>query len=123
MFKKFIVTLYSFFSYKKIKENDMSKYPKFNENFLQCPVCNGDWDGGDIVEELFKQDYYKTLDDAKEAAKSYGWSESNPTRFKKYLSIEIQGEYDGISQYQCPHCDSNWSSFTNTLLSYKGTKL
>jgi Zn-finger nucleic acid-binding protein len=100
------------------------KYPRFNDNLLQCPICNGNWDGGDIAEYLFNRGDNITIEEAeKDAAKYYGWSKDNRLRFRKVIGIEIQGEYDGVSFWQCPHCRSEWNRFTNLLTSHRGKEL
>lgn len=85
---------------------------KFNKDLLECPKCKADWDGGDIAEELFKTGHYKTVNDAEKAAKSYGWTPKNKLRGRKYIGIEVQGEYDGISYWKCPECETHWDRFT-----------
>lgn len=84
------------------------------DNFDNCPNCNADWNGGDIAEELLKHnpDYYKDIAGAQKGARSYGWTPENKLQFKRYIGVEIQGEYDGISYYQCPDCGEYWNRFT-----------
>lgn len=91
-----------------------------------CPECGGDWDGGDIYEHFLEakfnpnheqHEYYKdkTLDEIKKSAGSYGWTEETPRRFGKLIGIELPYDdpdhYDGVSFWQCPHCEIAWNRF------------
>ena len=96
-----------------------------------CPECDENWDGGDIYEHFLEakfnpnheqHDSYadKTLDDIKEAAGSYGWSEDNPKRFGKIIGVDCsrdlnadeEDRYDGVSYWQCPNCEIAWHRIT-----------
>lgn len=96
-----------------------------------CPECGANWDGGDIYEHFLaakfnpyhkQHDHYKnrSLDEIKEAAGSYGWTEETPRRFSEVIGIDMSmdpnatedEQYDGISYWQCPECKIAWNRFT-----------
>ncbi|MEK6832530.1 MAG: hypothetical protein AABY32_00655 [Nanoarchaeota archaeon] len=62
-------------------------------NLLVCPECKCSWDDGPIPEK--DRDNY-----------------SYPYRFSRLIGIEYQGEYDGISAWQCPDCKTIWNRFS-----------
>lgn len=83
-----------------------------------CPKCNSSWIGGSILEEFLKQ-----RDNAKEGGYRFGWTDeqveesmkecySPPYVWKREIGIEILGQYDGISYYQCPDCKTTFNRFT-----------
>ncbi len=95
-----------------------------------CPECVANWDGSDIYEYFLeakfnpnheKHNFYqgKTLDEIKDTASSYGWTELNPKRFRKIIGIDCYWDldatedelYDGISYWQCPECEVAWHRF------------
>jgi len=71
----------------------MSKLNKFGK----CPECGKSWDGGDIPEKSRK--HY---------AKPYKWS--------KLVGIEVRGEEDVISYWQCPFCKTTWDRWTGEIV-------
>lgn len=86
------------------------------QHLKNCPICNCNWDGGDVFEELQLHYPDRSIEKIKDMASSYGWSEENPQRFSNLIGIEVLGEYDGISRWQCPCCKSEWDRFTEKLL-------
>jgi hypothetical protein len=87
---------------------------EINANTCLCPKCKTDWRGDDIYDKLRSMEGYseKTDSEIVEIAERYGWSKNKPKSFSKLLSIEIQGEYDGILYYQCPKCETYWGRFS-----------
>jgi hypothetical protein len=89
---------------------------KLDKNTTICPKCNADWDGGSIVDTFKKQrdegsEYWK--DYSEEQIEEYvKESYFPPYRWGRQIGIEVQGEYDGISYYQCPDCETIWDKFT-----------
>lgn len=77
-----------------------------------CPKCGGLWDGGDIVETLSAHELYKgkTVEEIKEMAAMYGWSESDKKRFSNLIAVDTGN--DRTEYYQCPHCNAAWDRFT-----------
>ena len=95
-----------------------------------CPECKASWDGGDIYEHFMEakfnpyheqHDHYKgkTVNEIKEVAASYGWSDENQVRFGKVIGIDCSWDlnandderYDGVSYWQCPECQIAWHRF------------
>lgn len=83
-----------------------------------CPKCNSSWIGGSILEEFLKQ-----RDNAKEGGYRFGWTDeqveesmkncySPPYVWKREIGIEILGQYDGISRYRCPDCNTQFDRWT-----------
>ena len=83
-----------------------------------CPKCNSSWIGGSILEEFLKQ-----RDNAKEGGYRFGWTDeqveesmkecySPPYVWKREIGIEILGQYDGISRYLCPDCNTQFDRWT-----------
>jgi len=70
-----------------------------------CPGCGVDLVGDDIYEHLLDE-YNGDVDRASEAASYYGGG-----KFMRYIGIEVQGGYDGISLYSCPDCKCYWRRF------------
>lgn len=92
-----------------------------------CPKCNARWKGTDIFLYFLAQaktpgNYYsgKTRDEVLEIAAEYGYTAENPQYFSNLIGIEIQGEYDGVSRWRCPECNSEWCRWTNKELNNKG---
>jgi len=96
-----------------------------------CLECGENWDGGDIYEHFLEakfnpnheqHGYYKgkTLEEIKDTAGNYGWSEIEPRRFGKLIGIDMSmdlnadkdEQYDGVSYWQCPNCQIAWHRFT-----------
>lgn len=84
----------------------------------ECPECGTSWDGGDIFENLKKDEFYKgkTDDEIKISASQYGWSEENKIRSSKLIGIELPWDHpdhiEGISFWQCPECEVIWNRLT-----------
>lgn len=71
----------------------------------KCPKCKTSWEEEETIFEYFlnKKDY--PLEEALAAAEMYGCTPENPNHFSKdVVGIEIQGEYDGVSIWQCKKC-------------------
>jgi rubredoxin len=82
----------------------------------QCPVCEFGWDSGDILEVISQLGVFKgktRIELLQIARDNYGYSEANPTRFTALNNIELKGEYDGKSFWQCPKCSTVWDKTTN----------
>lgn len=82
----------------------------------QCPVCEFGWDSGDIYQVLSQLEVFqnKTKQEILQIAKdNYGYSEANPTRFTALNNIELKGEHEGKSFWQCPKCSTVWDKITN----------
>ena len=64
-----------------------------------CHHCGENLDGGDIYEYFFTR--YMNHTKALEAAKGYGWSETNKIHFNKAIIVQP----DTLPQYSiCPNC-------------------
>jgi len=111
---------------------------KYNSDNIKegdcCPECNALWDGGDIYEHFLEakfnpnheqHNYYKdrTIDEIKETAGGYGWTEETKVRFGKVIGMDCSmdpldesedGKYDGVSYWQCPKCQIAWHRFKGT---------
>lgn len=87
------------------------------ENLTECPSCKGNWDGGDIYEVLRLHTTYDKYSDeeVKKLAEDYGWSEKNKKHFSQLIGIEISELYDGVSFWECPHCNKQWKRIKNNL--------
>lgn len=84
-------------------------------NFKNCPDCGSSWEGEDIYEAFRKHVFYKDKTDAElkqYVYDHYKWSEQNKKSFKRVIGIEIQGQYDGVSYFQCPDCRQTYNRFT-----------
>ena len=78
-----------------------------------CPKCGADWDDGDIYEYFRKTNPDQSEEEALKSAKMFGWSNENRERFSRLIGVEISGNYDGVSYWQCPDCGTTWNRFTN----------
>jgi len=97
-------------------------FPKPISELDECPFCGTRWKGEDIFDYFMqlKEDgdpYYgpKTVEQIKETAGHYGWTEENPQHFSHLIGIEVQTKYDGVSYWRCPNdeCRCTWDRFTN----------
>ena len=85
------------------------------ESRKRCPKCKSNWDGGSIL-DTFKDQRNRGVyhvgksDEQLESEMKSMYAE--PYRWSRLIGIEIQGEYDGISYWQCPDCKTYWSRFT-----------
>lgn len=78
----------------------------------KCPECSVAWEGETIPNGLFAAGYYETMEEAREAAKNYGWTPENGKRFGvNVMGIETP-QYDGISYWQCMACDTLFDRWT-----------
>ncbi len=59
-----------------------------------CPECGADWQG-ELIPEKYRYNYSKYS-----------------THFSRLIGIEIQGEYDGVSYWECPDCHMRWDRWT-----------
>lgn len=98
------------------------------DHYGKCPVCEFDFDGGDIVETFKKMrdqgnSYWKDKTDqdieievkgrGKEGDKDFvRGSYGPPYHWSNIMGIEIQGQYDGVSYYMCVKCKTYWDRFT-----------
>jgi hypothetical protein len=67
------------------------------DQYGNCPICKESWDSGDIPKK-YREHY------------------SPPYKFSKLIGVEIQGEYDGISEWQCPFCKTIWDRWTEKII-------
>ena len=58
-----------------------------------CPKCNADFKGKPIPQEYLDRGLY-----------------GNSTHYSRVIGVEIQGAYDGISEWQCPDCNHTWKN-------------
>jgi hypothetical protein len=68
-----------------------------------CPHCNKDWDGGDIMENLMKMDCFMNIGQtALEliAIGNYGWTRENGKKF----SLAVLHTIEGKVYAECPSC-------------------
>lgn len=104
-------------------ENEDQRKVKFWGNEVQrlerllqiCPDCGESWNDGDIAERLYGTGYYRSPYLAEEAARNYGWTPENPTRFSKRLTIYSQTT-DKTEANQCPFCNTIRCRWTNEVL-------
>ena len=96
---------------------------KFSSDLDNCPECGADWNKGDIFEYFMLRketgdEHYKdkTVEEIKEVAGHYGWTEENPKCFRRLIGIELPyghpNRYDGVSYWRCPDCETTWNRFT-----------
>ena len=69
-----------------------------------CPGCGVSWVGEEIPQGLYSTGYYATMEDAREAAKSYGWTEENKKCFRNEIAQYCELR-DCVVAYKC--CDCN----------------
>jgi Zn-finger nucleic acid-binding protein len=85
---------------------------EFDSEQDNCPECGSLWNDGDVLEKLRKTYPLMSENTLLEWAGDYGWTPKNKAHFGRVIGIEIQGEYDGVSYYQCPDCQTTWDRFT-----------
>lgn len=85
-----------------------------------CTHCGISWlSNNTMPEDLLAANpgYYKTLEQAKEGAKNYGWTPENDKRFSiNVLGIEYLYGYDGVSEWQCLNCGARYGRWSGKLL-------
>ena len=81
------------------------------DHYGNCPKCGESWDDGSIFDALRKHPNNDDISDEDLNSRIERWF-APPYRFSKLIGIEIQGEYDGISYWQCPFCKTTWDRFT-----------
>lgn len=82
----------------------------------QCPICEHNWDGGDILEVLQSLDVFKgksVKDILKIAEDNYGYTEATKPRFTRLVSIDLLGLHSGKGLWQCPACNNVWDKVTH----------
>ena len=62
-----------------------------------CPACGGSW----IGELIPPKDRHL-----------FG---TNKPHFSRLIGCELPG-YDGVSEWECPHCSATWGRWTNERL-------
>ena len=87
---------------------------EFNSELEICPLCNANWKQSDIADHF--ESTGCSREEAEEKASHYGWTKENKLFFSRLIGIEIEGGYDGISEWMCPDCESKWDRFTNKLI-------
>ncbi len=98
-------------------------YPK------ECPNCKKSLEGGKIIDTFKKQrdegvkiwNGCSDEDLQKYINESYG-KQSSEQVWSRVIGIEFQGEYDGISAWQCPDCKYQWNRFTGKPIIYPFTR-
>lgn len=81
----------------------------------QCPICEHNWDGGDILEVLQSLDVFKgksLKEILKIAEDNYGYTEATRPRFTRLVSIDLLGLHSGKGLWQCPACSNVWDKVT-----------
>lgn len=81
----------------------------------QCPICEHNWDGGDILEVLQSLDVFKgkALKEIQKIAEdNYGYTEATRPRFTRLVSIDFVGLHTGKGLWQCPACSNVWDKVT-----------
>ena len=74
-----------------------------------CPECGSDWDGGSIIETFIKQrdegsKYWGEMTD-EQIEEQVKTLYRPPYRWGREIGIETP-DYDGISYWKCPDCDT-----------------
>lgn len=76
-----------------------------------CPSCGIEWEQKETIYEYFFS-VYKDETKARKAAQLHGCTPDNPKHFgKNVIGIE-NGEYDGVSLWECQECKSQFSRWT-----------
>jgi predicted nucleic acid-binding Zn ribbon protein len=65
----------------------------FDPDADNCPACNASWVGASIPEK--DREHF-----------------GGATRFRRIIGVEVLGEYDGISAWECPDCKAQWNRWT-----------
>lgn len=90
---------------------------KFDPHALNCPICNGNWDDGDVCEVLSRQDKFKNNPGRLlNAAGNYGWTKENPKRFSKLTLVKTRFPRDKMTYHQCPECEAGWDADSFALI-------
>ena len=77
-----------------------------------CPSCNTDWEEEETITQYFESQGYSHRK-AVQTAAMYGCTPKSPKHFGKDVTgIEIQGQYDGVSYWQCQVCKVMFDRFT-----------
>lgn len=91
-----------------------------------CPKCGTQWKGEDIFQYFLNKsnepdNYYsgKTEEEIVEVASHYGYTKEKPVYWNKLIGVETD-DYDGVSIWRCPECNSEWCRWTNKELKNKG---
>lgn len=93
----------------------MSQHQNSLNKHGNCPNCEGNLDGGDVLQTISALSCFQGKSDTELkqiAGDNYGYTESNKTRFTKLISIEPKGEHEGKAFWKCPHCYHVWDKFT-----------
>lgn len=43
-------------------------------------------------------------------------------RYSRVIGVEIVGQYDGVSRWQCPDCEAEWDRFTGKRIETRSAK-
>jgi uncharacterized C2H2 Zn-finger protein len=90
----------------------MAKYHKNlpvleNSDVSHCPNCKTSWNKEDIFIYFLKK--YINPIKAYRTAMMYGYNIfTRRYHFRRLRGIEIRGEYDGVSYWECPECNMIW---------------
>lgn len=82
------------------------------DHYGKCPVCNYDWDGGNILDTFLEQKknghwVNQTPEDIERIMRS---CYSAPYKWSNLIGIEKEGN-DYISAYMCPECECEFPIF------------
>jgi hypothetical protein len=81
-----------------INEKDLT-FPKVNGDEKRCPRCLTSWQGSAIPQEYIDKGYYAP----------------GSTHYSLLIGVEIQGVYDGVIYFCCPHCKTNFPRFDKSF--------
>ena len=77
-----------------------------------CPECSTPWKSDQTIFQHFLSKG-KTESEARDIATNYGCTPETPKHFSKdVIGIEIQGQYDGVSYWECQKCKTTFDRFT-----------
>lgn len=98
----------------------MGKYKRIDE-LEKCPECGAQWQG-DLIVDTFKayrdagKEFYAGKTDEEIEADVIRFYGGLDRRWSNLIGVEVQGKYDGVSEWLCPDCGSKWDRFTNKKL-------
>ncbi len=77
-----------------------------------CPKCNIAWEEEHNIYDHFISKG-KTKEEATKTASQYGCTKENPRYFGVNVTgIEILGQYDGVSQWECGGCKTTFNRWS-----------
>lgn len=77
-----------------------------------CPVCKANWDGGPIIDTFLeeKRKGHWPNHTEEELRKMVNENYGEPRRWSDLIGIETD-DYDGVSFWLCPDCDTEFPRF------------